>query len=231
MENQGMFEAIIAAFNSGGVWMWAIFVAQIFSVAIIVERVMKLYMGRKKNQIDFVDRYESDIKHGDLEEVVRRAERYGSETPVAKVVAAGAQAALDMGGREEIQARMDEVLLSENAKLRNRTGLLAMIGNVGTLLGLLGTIVGLIKAFANTGSSDAAVEGGANLLAQGVSMAMNTTAYGLIVAIPAVVAYGLLQSRATQLAEDLNQAALKAFNLLSFKHESSPKRKARVKKS
>jgi len=230
MENQGTFEAIVMAFNSGGIWMWAIFVAQIFSVAIIAERVMKLYMGRKLNQLDFVDRYESDIKHGNLEDVIDRAYHAGSKTPVARVVAAGAQAALDMGGREEIQARMDEVLLSENAKLRKRTGLLSMIGNVGTLLGLLGTIVGLIKAFASTGSSDAAAEGGANLLAQGVSMAMNTTAYGLIVAIPAVVAYGLLQSRATRLIEDLNQASLKAYNLLSFKHESSPKRKARVRK-
>lgn len=229
MENQGMLESIILAFNTGGLWMWAILVAQIFSVAIIIERVAKLYWGRKLDQTDMVSQYESDIKHGHLEDVVRQADRHDNKAPVARVVAAGAQAALDMGGREEIQARMDEVLLSENAKLRKRTGLLSMIGNVGTLLGLLGTIVGLIKAFASTGSS--ATEGGANLLAQGVSMAMNTTAYGLIVAIPAVVAYGLLQSRASQLSEDLNQAALKAFNLLSFKYESAPKRKPRVRGS
>ena len=102
-----------------------------------------------------------------------------------------------------------------------------MLGNTGTLLGLLGTIVGLIHSFASVAGEDAAEK--AAMLTQGIAMAMNTTAYGLIMAIPALVAFGILQSRTNNLSEDLNQASLRAFNILSFKNESSPKRKVRTR--
>ncbi|MNT63836.1 colicin uptake protein TolQ [compost metagenome] len=59
----------------------------------------------------------------------------------------------------------------------------------------------------------------ASLLSAGISEAMNATAYGLIVAIPALVAYAILQNRANRLAEDLNQGGLKVFNWLSFSYE------------
>jgi len=227
MESTGTIQAIATAFSTGGIWMWAIFVAQIFSVTIIVERAMRLYMARKTNQTDLMTGYEDDLKGGKLEKVINRVNSMDSQPPIAKVIRAGAQAALDLGGREEIQAQMDEVLLSENSKLKARTGLLAMLGNTGTLLGLLGTIVGLIHAFSAVAGEDAAEK--AAMLTKGIAMAMNTTAYGLIMAIPALVAFGILQSRTNTLSEDLNQAALKAFNLISFKNESAPKRKVRVR--
>ncbi|MEO0337550.1 MAG: MotA/TolQ/ExbB proton channel family protein, partial [Pseudomonadota bacterium] len=120
--------------------------------------------------------------------------------------------------REEIQAKMDEVLLAENAKLERRTGFLAMLGNVGTLLGLLGTIVGLIGSFGSVASVNPVEK--AAMLTQGISMAMNTTAYGLIMAIPALVMFAILQNRANRIAEDLNQGSLKVFNWLSFNYET-----------
>ena len=207
--------------------MWAIFVAQIFSVTIIVERLVRLYVSRKTDQTDIMHRYEDDLKSGNLEKVINKVNAMDTKPPIARVVQAGAQAALELGGREEIQAQMDEVLLNENSKLRARTGLLAMLGNTGTLLGLLGTIVGLIHSFASVAGEDAAEK--AAMLTQGIAMAMNTTAYGLIMAIPALVAFGILQSRTNNLSEDLNQASLRAFNILSFKNESSPKRKVRTR--
>ncbi len=225
MENLSLVQSIVAAFSQGGIWMWAIFVAQVFSIAIIAERAIKLYIAKDTNNGLLINSFESDIKAGRLEQVIDRTNTLPPDNPIGRVVRAGASAALEMGGRDEIQARMDEVLLKENSQLNKRTGLLSMLGNTGTLLGLLGTIVGLIHAFSAVGDMDP-VEKAAQLTA-GIAMAMNTTAYGLIMAIPALVAFGLLHNRANNLSEDLNQAALKAFNWLSFKYESVPQRKVR----
>ena len=89
-----------------------------------------------------------------------------------------------------------------------------MIANVATLAGLLGTITGMIKSFAAVSSANPMEK--ATLLSSGISEAMNTTAFGLIVAIPTLLIYAVLTNRSQRLAEDLNQAALKAYNWLSY---------------
>jgi biopolymer transport protein ExbB/TolQ len=101
-----------------------------------------------------------------------------------------------------------------------------MLGNVGTLLGLLGTIVGLIRAFGSVGAANAAEK--AALLSQGVSEAMYATAYGLCMALPALIMYAVLQNRANALSEDLSKAALKLYIWLGFNYESVPSTKKRT---
>jgi len=222
-----MLISISTAFSQGGIWMWAILAVQVVSIAIIIERVFHLYVLRKTSQKRVARHFEAPIKQGDLAQVIESSKRAGFLNPIGAVTRAGAQAAVDMGGREEIQSRMDEVLLNENSKLETRTGFLAMLGNVGTLLGLLGTIVGLIKAFGSVADVDPVTK--ASMLTQGISMAMNTTAYGLIMAIPALVMYAILQNRANKLSQDLNQASLRVFNWLSFSYDSKPQRTRRRK--
>jgi len=225
----GTISTIGKAFADGGIWMWAILAVQIVSIAIIIERIIALYVLRRPNQKQYAEKFEQDIRRGEIEAVINSAQRMRFVNPVANVVEAGAQAARDMGGRQEIQAKMDEVLLAENSKLERRTGFLAMLGNVGTLLGLLGTIVGLIGAFGSVASVNPVEK--AALLTQGISMAMTTTAYGLIMAIPALVMFAVLQNRANRIAEDLNQGSLKIFNWLSFNYESIPANKKGQKSS
>lgn len=222
-KHMNTIQTISTAFTSGGIWMWSILIVQIASIVIIAERVFYLYFSRTDNQKKLVGQFEKDIKKGQLENALQRAQNMGSYQPIARAVRAGAQAAIDLGGKDEIQARMDEVLLNEHANLEKRTGFLAMLGNVGTLLGLLGTIVGLIQAFGGATNVDPIEK--ANILTQGVALAMNTTAYGLIMAIPALVLYAVLQNRANALAEDLDQASLRAFNWLSYSYENSAARK------
>ncbi|MDZ4677981.1 MAG: MotA/TolQ/ExbB proton channel family protein [Oligoflexia bacterium] len=224
-----IFSNITEAFRVGGIWMWAILAAQIVSIAIIAERVFALYITRNTGQKALAASFEDDIRKGNIEKVLTRARALRFTNPIAQVVEAGAQAAIDMGGRDEIQAKMDEVLLHENARLEKRTGFLAMIGNVGTLLGLLGTIVGLIESFSSVGNANPIEK--AALLSQGISMAMHATAYGLLMAIPAIVMYSVLQNRAQALAEDINQGALKVFNWLSFNYESVPAKRIRSKEA
>jgi len=219
-----IFANIANAFHQGGIWMYAILAAQIVSIAIIVERVFALYVVRSSHQKAIAKSFEGDIRKGQIERVIARAQNL-SGNAISKVVQAGAQAAVDMGGREEIQAKMDEVLINENSKLEKRTGFLATIGNVGTLLGLLGTVAGMIDSFASVATVNPVEK--AAILSKGISMAMHSTAYGLIMAIPALLMYAVLQNRANSLAEDLNQAGLMVFNWLSFNYESVPQRKTR----
>jgi len=229
MEHINIITSIAKAFSEGGIWMFAIMTAQIFSLAIVAERVFALFVARSKNQKAIAKDFEDDIKRGRLDLALAKARSLSRNQPIASVVQAGILAAQDMGGRDEIQAKMDEVLSVENAKLERRTGFLAMLGNVGTLLGLLGTIVGLIQAFSSVSNMNGAEK--SMYLTQGVALAMNATAYGLIMAIPALVMYAVLMNRTNHLQEDLNQSAFKVFNWLSFNIESVPSRPSRPSKS
>lgn len=222
MGNTGVFAGIYEAFSQGGIWMWAILAVQVVAFAIIAERIIQLYLLRKTSQRKIVRKFENPIRTGNLKQITALKTMNEKFNPIYKVVKVGAQTADNMGGKEEIRAKMDEILLIENEKLDKRTGFLAMLGNVGTLLGLLGTIVGLITAFASVGQGTAAEK--AVKLTEGISMAMSTTAYGLIVAIPTLVMYAVLQNRSESLKEDLHQAAFRAFNWLNFNYENIGKK-------
>ena len=212
-----IFSKIAQAFAHGGIWMWPILALQIISFAIFFERVKTLFRARKQNQNEVVAQFEEGIRRGEITKVIEKAKELSALNPVARAVYAGAQAAKNLGGKDEIQGKMDEVLIHENNVLEQRTGFLTMIGNVATLTGLLGTISGMISSFAAVAYANPSEK--AALLSAGISEAMNCTAYGLIVAIPALVMYAILQNRANHISEDMNQAALKAFHWLSFSYE------------
>lgn len=209
-----LLTTITEAFSKGGLWMWFILGLQIAALAIIVERVISLYIKRKPLQRKKVLEFQQGICQGDLKTVFQTAQSLSTESSISRTVAAGTQAAINMGGKEEIQGKMDEILLEENEQIEKRTGFLAMIANVATLAGLLGTITGMIKSFAAVSNANPMEK--ATLLSNGISEAMNTTAFGLIVAIPTLLIYAVLTNRSQTLVEDLNQAALKAFNWLSY---------------
>lgn len=218
-------ESIMQAFREGGFWMWPILFAQIAAIAIIIERVIALYVGRSTNARKLVASIEGDIQRGQIERAQKKASSFGSDSAVRKVVEAGTGAALSLGGRDEVQAKMDEVLFHEQTRLETRVEFLAMLGNVATLMGLLGTIVGMIRAFSALSNVDQTAK--AAMLAQGISEAMHATAYGLIVAIPTLVMYSILQNRVNKLSEDLTEAALRLYNLLGFQFENVKAKKVK----
>lgn len=213
-----MIEQLVLAFQKGGLWMWVILLLQLVSIVIIIDRVIFLYFKRKGDQKQYAENFSKLIVQGNLDSVISNTKKDLQKEPLALAIHNGAQAALDLGGREEVQAKMDEALLEEMAGLDKRTPFLVMLGNVGTLTGLLGTIVGMIKAFAAVTYANPAEK--ATLLSSGVSEAMNTTAYGLIMALPALVMFAVLQNRSNNLQEDLTQGAVRIFNLLGFKYEN-----------
>jgi biopolymer transport protein ExbB/TolQ len=207
--------------------MLPIFGAQLVSLAIIAERVVRLYINRTPNLREQTQMFETEIKKGQLDRVILQARSLDRDSALRHLVEAGASAAQNMGGREEVQAKMDEVLVREQGMLEARVEFLAMLGNVGTLLGLLGTIVGMIRSFAAISQADQMTK--AAMLAAGVSEAMHATAYGLMMAIPAIVMYSVLQNRVNRLSDDMTQAGLRIFNLLGFHYDSVPSKKSNEK--
>ena len=211
-----IFSKISIAFEGGGIWMWPILGIQLVSIGIALERFVALFVKRKANQKQVASTFEDTIRKGEFKKLNEQTMQV-SGLAISRATMAGAKAAQMLGGKEEIQGKMDEVLVEENSQLEKRIGFLAMLGNVATLTGLLGTITGMIKSFAAVSYASPAEK--AALLSAGISEAMNCTAYGLVTAIPALVLFAILQNRANELAEDLNQGALKVYNWLSYAFE------------
>jgi biopolymer transport protein ExbB/TolQ len=103
-------------------------------------------------------------------------------------------------------------------RLEKRTHYLATFANIATLLGLLGTIMGLIEAFSAVAGAGPAEK--ANLLSASISVAMNTTAFGLMVAIPLLLAHAFMQTKTGRVVDSLEMATVKLANLMSVDTKS-----------
>jgi biopolymer transport protein ExbB/TolQ len=115
--------------------------------------------------------------------------------------------------RDDFEAAMEESIMEAIPRLEKRTHYLAMFANIATLLGLLGTIIGLIKAFTAVAQVDPSLK--AEILSTSISVAMNTTAFGLIVAIPLLFSYTVLQTKTTEIIDSLEMTVVKFVNHLA----------------
>ena len=221
-----MINEILLAFQKGGLWMWAILFFQLVSLVIIIERVWFLFVKRQLGHDVYAQSFSQLIRKGKLVDVIEQTKEDIQEEPLSPAIQLACQVALDCGGRDEIQDKMDESLMSEFNTLEKRTHFLLMLGNVGTLTGLLGTIIGMIKAFSAVTYANPTEK--ATLLSSGVSEAMNTTAYGLIMAIPALFMFAVLNNRSQSIQEDLSKGALRIFNLLSYNYQTLWEKKLKL---
>jgi biopolymer transport protein ExbB len=115
---------------------------------------------------------------------------------------------------EEVQAAMDEAALRELPKLAARTSYLGLLANLSMLSGLLGTVTGLIIAFGSVGGESVDPSQKARVLAQGISEAMNCTAFGLAVAIVGLIGFAVLNGKTQQVEDDINEASVMVLNLV-----------------
>ena len=209
-----MFGTLAKHYHEGGWMMHPILVSLVVALALIIDRVIILYFKTSIDKDAFVRGLKAHIFKGDLDKAISFCASQ-KKTPLVSVVKAGLINVPK--GEADVQAAMDEATLRETPKLEARTGYLAMIGNVATLLGLLGTIVGLISAFGAVANANPADK--AAILASSISEAMNCTAFGLLTAIPALVAYSLLQGRTQHMIEDINETTVSVLNLIIANRE------------
>jgi biopolymer transport protein ExbB/TolQ len=176
---------------------------------IVAIPAMFLYFKAAVDKESFLRGLKQHVFSGDLDKAIAFCAAQ-KKVPLVSVIKAGLINVPK--GEEDVQAAMDEATLRESPRIEARTGYLAMLGNVATLLGLLGTIVGLIGAFGAVANANPADK--ATILASSISEAMNCTAFGLIVAIPALVAYSVLQGRTQHMVDDINESAVSVLNLI-----------------
>jgi biopolymer transport protein ExbB/TolQ len=114
-----------------------------------------------------------------------------------------------------IQNAVDEGTLEVIPKLKERTNYLSMLANVATLTGLMGTIYGLILSFTAVGSQGVSEADKSRLLASGIAAAMNTTIFGLMVAIPSLMIYTYISNRTSKIIDELDEHLVKLINLVT----------------
>jgi biopolymer transport protein ExbB len=201
---------LIDAFRQGGFAMYPILAVGVAVLIISLERSYNLYFRMNLNKEEFYRSLTAHLMKNDLQGMVVVCDQ--NSGPLSKVVKSCLIRLINKGTDAEIQAALDEGAMTEVPRIEKRISFLAVFGNVATLLGLLGTITGLIRSFASVAEADAATK--AALLTKGISEAMNCTAFGLIVAIPAVLLYSVLQNRAQSVIDEINEISIRTFNFI-----------------
>lgn len=187
------------AFQDGGLFMWVILITLVIGIAIIIERFIFIAVRNRIDASSFVSRVIDLVKSGNIANAIELCRMSSAALP--SITGAG----LQQVGKDpkEIQGAFELAAMTEIPKLERRTHYLSMIANVATLLGLLGTIVGLIQSFQAVASADSSQK--AALLSAGIAVAMNTTAFGLIVAIPCMVFHSYIQSKTNAIIDEINE--------------------------
>lgn len=204
------FYSIVGFFASGGAFMYPILVVFAFGVAIAVERYVTLTMVTHKNRAVW-DKVQTLLADGDFDEA--REVTSNDESTISQVLNMGLSLQGTVRRRDEIEIAMEESMMEIVPRLEKRTPYVAMSSSIATLLGLLGTIMGLIQAFTAVANANPAEK--ADLLSASISVAMNTTAFGLMVAIPLLVTHTILTAKTGDIVDSLEMATVKALNVFS----------------
>lgn len=203
------FQEVARRWEAGQWGMYPIAVCLVIALSIIIERSIVLFGKASINKEAFIRGLKKHIYAGDLDKAINYVAGQ-KPTPLANVIKAGLMNVPK--GQEEVQAALDEASLRETPKLEARTGYLAMLGNAAMLAGLLGTVSGLISCFEAVATVNPADK--ATILANGISEAMNCTGFGLLTAIPAIIAFSVLTGRTQALVNDMNEASVSVLNLI-----------------
>jgi biopolymer transport protein ExbB/TolQ len=202
-----MFGTMIDFFQDGGLFMYPIALVAALGIAVAIERYYYLWHTEGANR-----RVWSEVApilgQGDYRRAL--AATTDSKSAIGQILSYGLARVQNTRRRDDVEKAMEESLMEIVPRLERRTHYLASFANIATLLGLLGTIIGLIQAFQAVGAANPAEK--AELLSASISVAMNTTAFGLIVAIPLLLLHSVLQSKTTQIVDSLEMASVKFLN-------------------
>jgi biopolymer transport protein ExbB len=202
--------SIIGFFVTGGPFMYPILIVFAVGAAIAVERYITLTLVRAKNQSAW-NKVQPALEKGEFNEA--RSITSDDDSTISRLLGMGLARQGAVKHREEIEIAMEEGMMEIIPQLEKRTPYVALTSSIATLLGLLGTIMGLIEAFTAVANANPAEK--ADLLSASISVAMNTTAFGLMVAIPLLVTSQVLTAKTGEIIDSLEMASVKALNVIS----------------
>lgn len=203
---------LIEFFVAGGFFMYPILLVAAVGIAIAIERYVTLTLVRHKNESVW-NQVQPVLLNGEFDKAREMTSENGSA--IAQVLSMGLARQGAVRRREDIEIAMEESMMEIIPHLEKRTPYLALAANIATLLGLLGTIMGLIQAFTAVSNANPAEK--ADLLSASISVAMNTTAFGLLVAIPLLIVHTLVTTKTCEIVDGLEMASVKALNVISSK--------------
>jgi biopolymer transport protein ExbB len=206
----GIFYSIVGFFTTGGPFMYPILIVFAVGAAIAIERYVTLTLVTSQNQ-SLWSRIQPVLAEGDFE--AARELTSSDDSTVSKVLSMGLARQGTVRRREDIELAMEESMMEIIPQLEKRTPYVGLASNIATLLGLLGTIMGLIQAFTAVANANPAEK--ADLLSASISVAMNTTAFGLMVGIPLLITSSILMAKTAQIVDSLEMASVKALNVIS----------------
>jgi biopolymer transport protein ExbB len=198
------------AFVEGGSVMYIILLIAIITVLLVVERYMAL-KSLSINRKEFADSIMGMLMRGDLRQAISYCD--SRPAPLTNTIKAGLVQAMNKRPDEEIQVAMDASVLRETPRLEGWSSFLAVTGNIAVLSGLLGTIAGMIQSFRAVAAADPAEK--AQKLSEGISHALNCTAFGLLVAIVSIIFFGYFQLRIQRAENEVMEASMTVLNLLA----------------
>ncbi len=202
--------------SEGYMFMYIIALFGAIALAITIERLYFILVKSNVNADKFMAEIRKLVAGGNIERAIQLCEK-GKQKALPYVVLRGLKRANESEALDfrAIQNAVDEGTLEVIPKLKERTSYLSMLANVATLTGLMGTIYGLIISFAAVGSKTVSEEDKSRLLAKGIAAAMNTTIFGLMVAIPTLIAYTYISNRTNKIIDDLDEHLVKLINLIT----------------
>ncbi|MDH5765727.1 MAG: MotA/TolQ/ExbB proton channel family protein [Gammaproteobacteria bacterium] len=210
---------IVDFFQSGGTFMYPILIVFALGLAIAAERYVKLNTIRRSNQ-KMWDQLQPVLAEGDFDTARQMTAEDETNSAVGQLLSMGLARQGAVRRRDDIEIAMEESMMEIIPQLEKRTPYVALFSNISTLLGLLGTIMGLIEAFTAVANANPAEK--ADLLSASISVAMNTTAFGLMAGIPLLIVHTILTSKTGEIIDSLEMASVKTLNIIS----EAAKRKA-----
>jgi biopolymer transport protein ExbB len=204
------FYSMVAFFQKGGLFMYPILLVFAVGMAIAVERWFQLNRIRNGNQKVW-NQLHPVLAKGEFDKARKMVNK--NKSNMAQMLGMGLARQGAVRRRDDIEIAMEESMMEIIPQLEKRTPYVALLSNIATLLGLLGTIMGLIEAFTAVANANPAEK--ADLLSASISVAMNTTAFGLMSAIPLLLIHAKLTSTTGQIVDSLEMASVKTLNTIS----------------
>lgn len=204
------YSAVVNFFQEGGTFMYPILLVLALGIAIAIERYMYLTYAKQTNR-SMWQKLVPLLQRNDYKQAMSVSS--ASKADIGKILTYGLTRLQASRNRGDIEMAMEEGLMEVIPRMEKRTHYLATFANIATLLGLLGTIIGLIQAFTAVANANPADK--ADLLSASISVAMNTTAFGLMVAIPLLLLFTVLQTKTTELVDSMEMATVKFLNVIS----------------
>jgi biopolymer transport protein TolQ len=199
-------------------------ILSVYSIAVMIEKFMT-YRAAKKQSIEFLPILVKCLKENNLQGAVEKSKQFG-KSHIARVVSAGLYEFLNQ--KSEVAASFDVVgavtralereTAITSAELKKGLGGLATIGSTAPFIGLFGTVFGIINAFTGMAQSGS---GGLAAVSAGIAEALITTAFGLLVAIPAVMAFNYFTNRLERFQIEMTNSSAELIDFFLKKHGAS----------